>query len=270
MQKIKPLKRFGQNYLKDKNILHKIIEEISPQPDDNIIEIGPGLGILTEELVKFNPNLTAIEIDNRVIADLLSRFPGLKLINDDFLNIKLNNLYKSENKLRIVGNIPYNLTSPIIFKMIDSSKIINDSVLTVQLEVAQRLTGKKGSRNYGILSVILQRMADVRICFKVSRNVFFPKPNVDSAVIHIHFKEMNIEEAEKKLFIKIVKSSFGNRRKTLKNSLSNSIFASVNFFNSGVNLALRAEQLEIEDFIKLTKCALAKLRPENTNIHSSY
>ncbi len=270
MQKIKPLKRFGQNYLTDKNILHKIIEEISPQQDDNLIEIGPGLGILTEELFKYNPNLTSIEIDNRVIEGLSEKFPGLKLINDDFLNINLNNLYEGKKKLRVVGNIPYNLTSPIIFKMIDSNKIIDDSVLTVQLEVAKRLTAKKGSRDYSILSVILQRFADVRICFKVSGNVFFPKPNVDSAVIHIKFKEINIEDEEKNLFIKIVKSSFGNRRKTLKNSLSNSIFESVNFFNSGVNLALRAEQLEIEDFIKLTKFALTTLRIENANKNSTY
>ncbi len=269
MQKIKPLKRFGQNYLTDRNILRKIVEEISPQTDDNIIEIGPGLGFITGELIKYNPSLTSIEIDKRVINDLAAQFSGLNLISDDFLKIELNNLYTNKKKLRIVGNIPYNLTSPIIFKMIDSNKIIRDSVLTVQLEVAKRLTANKGSKDYSILSVILQRFADVKNCFKISRNVFFPKPKVDSAVIHIHFKDVNITDEEKNMFIKIVKSSFGNRRKTLKNSLSNSIFSSVNFLNSGINLALRAEQLEINDFIKLTKFALAELQQGNTNIKYS-
>ena len=270
MRNIKPLKRFGQNYLIDNNILHKIIDEVSPRPNENIIEIGPGLGILTNELLKFNPNLTSIEIDKRVIEDLTNRFPGLKLVNADFLTINLNDFYKNQNKLRITGNIPYNLTSPILFKMINSHKIISDSVLMVQLEVAQRIAAKKGTKDYGILAVLLQHFANVKISFKVSPNVFFPKPKVYSAVIHIYFKDMDMEVEEKDMFIKIVKSSFGNRRKTLKNSLSNSIFSAVNFSNSEIDLTLRAEQLEIGDFVRLTKFALTKIRQENILINNSH
>lgn len=269
MLNIKPLKRFGQNYLTDNNIVNKIIDEIAPKPEESIIEIGPGRGILTKKIFDLNPNLVSVEIDRRVKEELTAAIPGLRLINGDFLDLDLNRLRKDQKKLRIVGNIPYNLTSPILFKMIGSNKIIQDSVLMVQLEVAQRMTGKKGTKDYGILAVLLQYFADVKICFKVSPNVFYPKPKVFSAVVHIFFKDLDSGDEEKDLFVKIVKSSFGNRRKTLKNSLSNSIFSPINFFDSGIDLSLRAEQLEPGDFVKLTKFALNKIRHENILLNSS-
>ena len=259
MQKIKPLKRFGQNYLTDNNILEKIFYEMAPLPGDSLIEIGPGLGALTGKLLKSSADLTAVEIDKRVIDDLRFKYPGLKVIAGDFLKLDLYDfIVKGKDKLRIVGNIPYNLTSPILFKMIESNNIIRDSVLMVQLEVARRITAQKGTKDYGILAVIIQQFADVKICFKVSPNVFYPKPKVYSAVIHIFFKDDCLSGEEKDLFIKIVKASFGNRRKTLKNSLSNSIFANINFTDSEIDLSLRAEQLDMGDFLKLTKFAHSK------------
>jgi 16S rRNA (adenine1518-N6/adenine1519-N6)-dimethyltransferase len=123
----------------------------------------------------------------------------------------------------------------------------------VQYEVAKRIKGKKGTKDYGILSVLLNFFADVRICFKVSPSSFYPKPKVDSAVIHLFFKEIEIMDEMKSLFIQVVKASFGNRRKTLKNSLSNSIFGNINFEDSGIDLTKRAEQLDIEDFLKLSE-----------------
>ncbi len=261
MQKIKPLKRFGQNYLFDANILSKIVDEISPGPQDNLIEIGPGLGSLTERLITLAPNLTAVEVDTRVIEDLSIRFPCLNLIHADFLKIDLDDLYKLKQKeLRIVGNIPYNLTSPILFKMIEANNFIKDSVLMVQLEVAKRLTARKGTKDYGILAVLLQHFAEVKLCFKVSPNVFYPKPNVDSAIIHLRFRKINSSSEEKNLFIQIVKAAFGNRRKTLKNSLSNSIFTDINFSESNINLSLRAEQLDENDFVHLTDFVLSQIR----------
>lgn len=261
MQKVKPLKRFGQNYLFDANILNKIVNEISPAPHDNLIEIGPGLGSLTELLIALAPNLTAVEVDTRVIEDLSRRFPGLNLIHADFLKIDLDELYKLKQKeLRIVGNIPYNLTSPILFKMIEANNLIKDSVLMVQLEVAKRLTARKGTKDYGILAILLQRFAEVKLCFKVSPNVFYPKPNVDSAIIHLKFKKIKSSFEEKNLFVQIVKAAFGNRRKTLKNSLSNSIFTDINFSESNINLSLRAEQLDENDFVQLTDFALSQIR----------
>ncbi len=254
MQRIKPLKRFGQNYLLDQNILNKIVNEIDPKPEDEIVEIGPGQGALTAKLFEKITSLAAVEIDKRVGDDLQKKFPGLKLVIDDFVNLNLNELKtKKDKKLRIVGNIPYNLTSPILFHLIKYNDIVQDSVLMVQHEVAKRMSSSKGTKDYGILSVILKYFADVKYCFKVSPNVFYPKPKVDSAVVHIQFKDMKISAEEKQNFINIVKASFGNRRKTLKNSLSNSIFKELNFAASGIDLSLRAEQLDLDDFLRLAE-----------------
>ncbi|MFO7445376.1 MAG: 16S rRNA (adenine(1518)-N(6)/adenine(1519)-N(6))-dimethyltransferase RsmA [Ignavibacteriaceae bacterium] len=254
MKNPKPLKRFGQNYLTDQNILSKIAEEVNPQPGDKIIEIGPGTGALTAKLLEKIPSITAVEIDTRVIEELKLSYPEINLIRGDFLDIDLTELYDNK-KLRIAGNIPYNLTSPILFKLIENNNIISDAVLMVQFEVAQRMTAQKGSKDYSILSVILKYFSDVKISFKVSPNVFYPKPKVYSAVIHIFMKEKQTSKEADRYLIKMVKAAFGNRRKTLKNSLSNSIFGNINFSGSGIDLSLRAEQLDLEDFVKLAEYA---------------
>ena len=265
MYKVKPLKRFGQNYLRDRNIIKKIVDELDPALGDNIIEIGPGEGSLTSEILKRAAKLTAVEIDKRVTEQLSEKFPGLRLIRDDFIKLDLNRLYREENKkLRIIGNIPYNLTSPIIFKLINFSGIIEDSILMVQYEVAKRMTAKKGTKDYGILAVLLQYFTNIKFCFKVSPNVFYPKPKVSSALVHLYFKETILNEEEKESFIITIKSAFGNRRKTLKNSLSNSIFKEVDFSGSGIDLKLRAEQLDLNDFIRLSKFAQQHFNKSNT------
>jgi len=257
MQKVRPLKRFGQNYLHDKNIIKKIVREINSQPDDTIVEIGPGRGALTELIYGKTENFIAVEIDTRVIEDLQSKFPDLQLIQKDFLRIDISTIYDSnKKKLRIIGNIPYNLTSSIIFKIIRNAELIEDAVLMVQYEVAKRMTAKKGSKDYGILTTLLNYFTDTQVCFKVSPNAFYPKPKVTSAVVHLRLKDLNITKEKREMFIRIVKACFGNRRKTLKNSLSNSIFRKLNFSDSDINLSLRAEQLDVKDFLVLTEFAL--------------
>jgi len=256
MQKVKPLKRFGQNYLHDKNIIKKIVGEINPQPHDTIVEIGPGRGALTELIYGKIENFIAVEIDTRVIEDLQSKFPEFQLIQKDFLKVDLSTIYDSnKKKLRIIGNIPYNLTSSIIFKIIRNAELIEDAVLMVQNEVAKRMTAKKGSKDYGILTVLLNYFTDTQVCFKVSPNAFYPKPKVTSAVVHLHSKGLSISKEKREMFISIVKACFGNRRKTLKNSLGNSIFRELNFSDSDINLSLRAEQLDVKDFLVLTEFA---------------
>jgi 16S rRNA (adenine1518-N6/adenine1519-N6)-dimethyltransferase len=260
MQFIRPLKKFGQNYLTDPNILRKIVEEIDPQKDDNIIEIGPGLGALTDILLSKVPTIVAVEIDNRVGELLRLRFKGIDLITEDFLKTDLNAIFnRTGKKLRITGNIPYNLTSPILFRMIENNSIVKDSVLMMQMEVAQRIISKKGTKEYGILSVLLNYFCEIRFCFKVSPNVFNPRPKVWSAVMHFILKDNEMTDQEKKVFIQTVKAAFGNRRKTLKNSLSNSIFKEINFEDSGIDISLRAEQLDINDFVVLSKFIQTKL-----------
>lgn len=264
MEHIRPLKRFGQNYLADDNILRKIADEINPKKDDLLIEIGPGFGALTKFLIEKVDNLIAVEIDERVIESLLTKFPGLHLITSDILDFDIEKLSKDEkSKVRVAGNIPYNLTSPILFKLIENTNYVNDAVLMIQYEVAQRINAKRGTKDYGILAVLMQYFADVEFCFKVSPNVFYPKPKVFSAVIHLRFKNCDLLPEEKIYFIKVVKAAFGNRRKTLKNSLSNSIFGNLNFEGCGIDLSLRAEQLTIDNFLMLTKFTYEKSRLSN-------
>ena len=249
----KPLKRFGQNYLIDKNIIKKIIDEINPQIEDKIIEIGPGRGALTGLLVTRAGDFTAVEIDSRVIENLKTKFPSLKIINEDFLKLDLIR-FANNQRIKIVGNIPYNITSSIIFKMIENRNYVHDAVLMVQHEVAKRMNAEIGSKDYGILSVLLNAFGDVKLCFKVSPNVFRPRPKVYSAVVHINWKKEGLQ-IEDELFIKLVKAAFGNRRKILKNSLSNSIFVNYDFSGSGINLNRRAEELNTEEFIRLASFA---------------
>ncbi len=254
MRSIKPLKRFGQNYLIDDNILNNIVNEINPTPEDFIIEIGPGLGALTKHLYELTKNITLVEIDSRVVDELSIKFPELEIFHQDFLKLDLNEIAVRKNtKIRITGNIPYNITSQILFKLLENNNVVIDAVLMMQYEVAQRLRAKRGTKDYGILAVIMQYFTDINFCFKVSPNVFYPKPNVNSALIHINFNNLVLQGIDKSFFIKTVKAAFGNRRKTLKNSLSNSIFGNINFNNCGIDLTLRAEQLSIKDFLILAE-----------------
>lgn len=257
--RIVPLKKFGQNYLRDKNIINKIIETFNPEPDNPVVEIGPGTGALTKLLFGKIKKFTAVEIDKRVIEQLKNEMPGLDIINEDFLEIDLSNFTGGKNKIRVIGNIPYNLTSSIIFKLIENRQYVKDALLMVQYEVAQRMTAPKQTKDYGIFSVLLNYFASAKLCFKISPNVFFPKPKVWSAIVHINFEKEVNNSIEDELFIKVVKASFGNRRKTLKNSLSNSIFQNLNFDTMPFNLSRRAEELTIQEFIELTQIIKGRL-----------
>lgn len=252
-EKIKPLKRYGQNYLVDKNIARKIIEEFNPKKEDIVLEIGSGTGALTSLLVDKTKRLIAVEIDKRVIENLKKNFPLVEIVNSDFLKLNLSDFFDKKNKLRIIGNIPYNITSPILFKLIEERDCIEDALLMVQYEVARRITALPSTKDYGILSVLLNFFAETKFCFKISPNVFYPKPKVYSAIIYIKFKKIAEKNFDEKLFINIVKAAFGNRRKILKNSLSNSIFRNINFKSLSHLLSKRAEDLSIQDFIALYK-----------------
>ncbi len=249
---MKPLKHFGQNFLQDNNIIEKIITQFNPKEDDIVVEIGPGTGALTKMLYPIVKNFYAVEIDTRAAAELTKSFPKLILFQEDVLNFEFNQIFKLHNKpLRIIGNLPYNITSPIIFKIFENISYVNDMVFMVQYEVAKRFTAEKGTKDYGILSVLLNFFTETKYCFKVSRNCFFPIPNVESAIVHIKAKDFSKSMVDKKIFISTVKAAFGNRRKTLKNSLSNSIFREFDLSNIDFDFSKRAEQLELDDFIFL-------------------
>ena len=250
-RKFKPLKKFGQNYLKDKNILRNIAEEMDIQPDDVVVEIGPGTGALTEFLIEKCTNLFAVEIDSRVISDLQSNFPNVKVIQHDFIKFDLATIEKpADKKLRIVGNIPYNITSPILFKLIESRALVSDAIMMMQLEVAQRILSKPNSKEYGILAVFINAYATPELCFKVSPNVFYPKPKVFSAVMKFKLLD-EVPIHDDKLFLQLVKTAFSKRRKTLKNCFADTIFESIDLRQCGIDPIRRAETLSIDDFIML-------------------
>ena len=248
--KNKPLKRFGQNYLTDRNTILKIVSKFNPQKDDLIIEIGPGRGALTKELSLVSDNLTAIEIDNRVIKSLSIQFPNVNFINHDFLKIDFNQFDKG-SQIRVIGNIPYNITSPILFKLIENRTLFSDAMIMVQYEVAKRMVSQPNTKDYGILGVILNYFATVNLEFKISPNVFKPKPKVDSAIVTLKFDKKSTKNLSDQFFINVVKAAFGNRRKTLKNSLNNSIFVGYNLDEIDFNFKRRAETLSIDEFIFL-------------------
>jgi len=252
MSRLLPLKRFGQNYLVDKNTILKIVHEFNPQNDDVVIEIGPGTGALTSELMYNVKKLYAVEIDKRVVESLSLSFPLVHVINQDFLKLDLN-VFQSEKPLRVIGNIPYNITSPILFKLIENRTLIKDVIMMVQLEVAKRITAKERSDDYGILGAVLNFFTDTKLCFKISPNVFYPKPKVESAIIYLDFTKEIPNDVDHKLFIKVVKASFGNRRKRLKNSLANSQFGDIKIDPQLFDLSRRAEELTINEFVELTK-----------------
>ncbi len=254
----KPKKKLGQHFIIDKNIIRKIINAFSPSENDLIVEIGPGKGILTDELVKHSKNLILVEIDNQLVADLRTKFPELKIINKDILECNFSTDF-FESKYRIIGNLPYYITSQILFKIFDNKNNIIDAMIMIQKEVAERLVAKPSSKEYGILSVFTQFYSDVEILFNVSKNVFYPKPEVDSSIVRLNLKsEIKLNKLEENTFRRIVKTAFNQRRKILKNSLKN-MFKDLEtsklekFFSLPFDFSRRAEELSLDDFIYLAK-----------------
>lgn len=249
---LKPLKKFGQNYLRDRNTINKIITEFNPQPDDTVLEIGPGQGAITEGIAANCSRLTCIEIDTRVINELKEKFPAVSFLNEDILKADLRGVPPQGGKMRVIGNIPYNITSPIIFRLIENRDLVSDAMLMVQYEVAKRLAASPGNKDYGILSVILGAVADIRLLFKIPPTVFYPKPNVDSAIIRITFEGDKYPVRDFRIFKKVVKAAFGKRRKTLRNSLLDELKRDFGIETIPVDTGLRAEQLTVQQFAELS------------------
>lgn len=246
---VRPKKNLGQHFLKDDNIARKIV--FSLQYRNNVLEIGPGYGILTKHLVSVCQELKVIEIDSQAVAHLLHFFPDLQnnIILGDFLQSSLNDIFSTE--FSVIGNLPYNISSPIFFKIIENRHLIPEVVCMIQKEVAERITASPGNKVYGILSVLFGAFYDIKYLFTVSEKVFYPEPAVKSAVIRATRKENYHLPVAEDLFFDVVKSAFQQRRKTLRNSLRL-------FWENRLNpeqfpiFSQRPEQLSIEDFIRLT------------------
>ena len=245
MKKVKAKKYLGQHFLKDLSIAEEIVNQIKVK-ENTILEIGPGMGVLTTFLINKTKKLKVIEIDKESVFYLRLHYPELKIIEGDFLKLDLN---KFKNNISIIGNFPYNISSQILFKTFENRDKVTEVVGMFQKEVAERIASIKGKKK-GILSVLIQAFYDVEYCFEVDNHHFYPPPKVKSGVIKMKRNGRENLGCDEKIFIKIVKAGYNQKRKTLRNALKS--------FNLNLNskteilLQKRAEQLNVNEFIFLT------------------
>lgn len=239
-------KKLGQNFLLDKNIPKKIVRESGIKKDDQVLEIGPGFGALSAAILEAVPTFTAIEKDQELARFIRNEHPQIELIEGDFLKIPLEPLV-GRGKLSVLGNIPYSITSPILFRLLDNRHLVASATLMMQHEVARRIAAVPGTKEYGILAVQMQAFCDVKYLFKVGRAVFKPRPEVDSAVIRMVPKATDpVEKSEG--FRLFVRRAFHQRRKTLHNNLKEYYDTSA---LPEATLKLRAEALKVGALIEL-------------------
>lgn len=249
MQYVNPKKSLGQHFLKDENIARKIVDSLTGTTS-NILEIGPGMGVLSKYLIS-DPklNIHFIETDRESVAYLKENYPQIEhqITEADFLKFDLHKIFKTP--FSIIGNFPYNISSQIFFKILEYNNQIPEVVGMIQKEVAVRIASPPENKKYGILSVLLQAFYNIEFLFSVSNNVFVPPPKVQSAVIRLKRNDIKKLDCDEKLFFKVVKTAFNQRRKTLRNALS-SLHEKQSCSNDIFNK--RAEQLSVEDFVRLT------------------
>ena len=253
MSVVKPKKKLGQHFLKDQNIARKIVDSLSAKTA-NVLEVGPGMGVLTHYLLERNElTVHAIEIDKESVEFLRENYPEIseRLYFEDFLKFDFSNYF--QGKFSVIGNFPYNISSQIFFRILDYRDYIPEVVGMVQKEVAERISAEEGNKTYGILSVLLQVFYNIEYLFTVSENVFVPPPKVKSAVIRLTRNQRQTLPCNEKLFAYVVKTAFNQRRKMLRNSLKE--FAE----NIPVQFTeKRPEQLSVNDYIILTTAIEAK------------
>lgn len=249
MQQVRAKKFLGQHFLKDLSVAQRIAETITA---GRVLEIGPGMGVLTQYLLK-NPNLqtTAIEIDRESVAYLKEWYPELHLIEGDFLKLDLNIIYP-DGDFCVIGNYPYNISSQIFFKVLDHKDRIPVCSGMIQKEVAERIASKPGKKAYGILSVLLQAYYDIEYLFTVDEHVFNPPPKVKSAVVRLTRNNRQQLDCDEALFKTVVKTAFNQRRKQMRNSLMGIVGKENPLLNDPI-FTKRPEQLSVEEFISLTK-----------------
>lgn len=250
--KVRAKKHLGQHFLNDESIAKKIADSLDFQHSDKVLEIGPGMGVLTKFLLQKDLDLWVVEIDHESVDYLQAHYLRLsgKIINSDFLKMDLEKRFEGAS-LAIIGNFPYNISSQIVFKVLEYKDLVPEFSGMFQKEVAQRIAEKPGSKTYGILSVLCQAYYDVEYLFTVPPTVFSPPPKVDSGVIRMTLKKEPFEIPDKRFFFKVVKTAFNQRRKTLRNSLKS--FNISDKLKENAIFALRPEQLSVTQFIDLTR-----------------
>ena len=270
-------KSLGQNFLIDTNVIDRILEGARVQEGDYVIEVGPGIGTLTKEMGRTAEKVVAIEIDKTLIPILeetLADFPNIEVINQDILKVDVQELVKEKlngGPVKLIANLPYYITTPIVMKFLEEDIPVTDIVVMVQKEVADRMNAQPNSKDYGALSVAVQYYCDTEIVAKAPRHMFMPQPNVDSTVIGLHVREekkYNVDNED--IFFKTVKASFGQRRKTLLNSLGGLGFLSkdqikIALQEANIDEKRRGETLSIEEFASLSN-AVNRIHNENKGL----
>ena len=260
---VKPKKFLGQHFLKDLSIAKDIADTVDVCPDLPILEVGPGMGVLTQFIMQKNRPIKVVELDYESVAYLRENFPALEdnIIEDDFLKLNLEKLFDGKPFV-LTGNYPYNISSQIFFKMLDNKELIPCCTGMIQKEVAERIAAGPGSKTYGILSVLIQAWYRVEYLFTVSEHVFNPPPKVKSAVIRMTRNDTQQLGCDEKLFKQVVKTTFNQRRKTLRNSIK-PILGKDCPLTEGVLFNKRPEQLSVQEFIQLTNQVEQALRTIN-------
>ncbi|MDO6460265.1 16S rRNA (adenine(1518)-N(6)/adenine(1519)-N(6))-dimethyltransferase RsmA [Granulosicoccaceae sp. 1_MG-2023] len=251
----RPRKRFGQNFLHDPNIIRRIVGSIAPQAGDNLLEIGPGQGALTFPVLEACGKLTAIELDRDLVTLLNEKKPAnaaLTIISQDALKADFSGFGEA---LRVIGNLPYNISSPLLFHLLGYAAHIRDMHFMLQKEVVDRMTAAPGSKTYGRLSVMIQALCRAEKLFDVPPGAFFPPPAVDSSIVRLVPRDpAGIPAHDPAVFAKVVSQSFSQRRKTLRNNLKG-LISSDAMESIGLSPSERAENLSVDDFFRLSALA---------------
>jgi len=258
-----PKKRLGQHFLIDRNILNKVIRTAEVGKEDVVVEVGPGLGEMTEALARLAKRVIAVEIDARLVEILkkkLEDWPNVEVVQSDVLRVDFKSfLKKEEHPVKVVANLPYQITTPLLFRFIEARGVFSTFTLMLQREVAERMAASPGGKEYGRLSVLIQMFLDLSVRFFIPPTAFFPSPKVESAVVHMVWKEKPmVDKQDEEWFIKVVKASFGYRRKTLVNALKHSRLPLPESTGSkmekvGIDPQRRPETLTIAEFIRLAE-----------------
>jgi len=257
----RPRKRFGQNFLHDPGVIRQIISSIAPKPDERLVEIGPGQGAITRELLRAAGRLDAVELDRDLIGPLVklcAPLGELRIHNSDALKFDFCALADSEKPLRVVGNLPYNISTPILFHLLDQARCINDMHFMLQREVVERMGAEPGSKTYGRLSVMLQARCEVTPLFDIGPGAFTPAPKVHSAFVRLAPHRSPLYAIDDyPLFQRLVAAAFSQRRKTLRNALRK-LMTGTEIEAAGQAPGARAEQLSVAAFAALANAAACK------------
>ena len=259
-------KRFGQNFLQDPGVIERIVRSIHPQANDNLVEIGPGLGALTEELLAVNPRLQVVELDRDLIPILRTKFfnyPEFRIREADALKFDFSEL-AGNGPLRIVGNLPYNISTPLIFHLLEQAGVVKDMHFMLQKEVVQRLAAGPGDNNYGRLGIMAQYFCRVQPLFEVGPGAFKPAPKVDSAIVRLVPHETLPHPARDLSMLQhVVRTAFNARRKTLRKSLG-SLVSAEELQSLGINDGLRPENLGLPEYVAIADYLTGNRPPANT------